>query len=96
MTLYLNPQRRDDRLTINKAGDVLTINDVEFDFSQIPDGGLLPQGAVDCEWIVSDVERVNGELVLTLLLPHGPNASEAARFPEPLVDVPDGVVVLPS
>ena len=86
----------DNGLQISKAGDVLTINGVEFDFSQVPDGGLLPQDAVDCEWIVSDVERVNGELVLTLLLPHGPNASEAARFPEPLVDVPDGVVVLAS
>lgn len=94
--LYLSPQRRDDMLTVEKAGDVLSINGEQFDFSQVPDGGLLPQDAIDCEWIVSDVERVDGQLVLTLLLPHGPNASEAARFPEPLVDVPDGVVVLPS
>ena len=96
MTINLSPQRRDDTLTVAKAGDVLTINGTEFDFSQVPDGGLLPRDAVNCEWIVSDVERVDGELVLTLLLPHGANASEAARFPEPLTDVPDGVVVLPS
>lgn len=96
MVLRLSPQRRDDTLTINKSGDSLTINGVEFDFSQLPDGGLLPQNAVSCEWLESDVERINGELVLTLLLPHGADASEAARFPEPLVDVPDGVVELPS
>jgi len=96
MTLYLSPCRMDDFLVVSKQADVLTINGTAFDFSQIPDGGLLPQDAVDCEWIVSDVERVDGELVLTLLLPHGANASEAARFPEPLTDVPDGVVVLPS
>ena len=96
MTLHLSPQRRDDTLTVSKAGDVLTINGEEFDFSQVPDGGLLPRDALDCEWIVSDVERVDGELVLTLLLPHGANASEAARFPEPLTDVPDGIVEFPQ
>ena len=96
MILHLSPQRGDDTLTVSKSGDVLTINGTAFDFSQVPDGGLLPQDAVDCEWIISDIERVDGELVLTLLMPHGADASEAARFPEPLVDVPDGVVVLPS
>lgn len=96
MTINLSPQRSDDTLTVSKAGDALTINGVEFDFSQVPDGGLLPRDAVDCDWIVSDVERVNGELVLTLLLPHSANATEARRFPEPLVDVPDGEVVFPQ
>jgi len=96
MTINLSPQRRDDTLTVTKAGDVLTINNIAYDFSQVPDGGLLPRDAVDCPWLASDVERINGELVLSLLLPHGANASEAARFPEPLVDVPDGEVELPS
>jgi len=96
MVINLSPQRRDDTLTVSKSGDVLTINGTEYDFSQVPEGGLLPQDAVDCPWLASDVERIDGELVLTLLLPHGANASEAARFPEPLMDVPDGTVVLPS
>jgi len=96
MTLNFSPQRRDDTLTVTKAGDVLTINGTEFDFSQVPDGGLLPRDAVDCPWLASDVERVDGELVLTLLLPHGANASEARRFPQPLTDVPDGEVEFPQ
>lgn len=96
MIINLSPQRRDDTLEITKTGDALTINGIEYDFTQVPDGGLLPREAVDCEWLVSDVKRVDGELVLTLLLPHGVDATEAARFPEPLVDVPDGLVVLPS
>ena len=96
MTINLSPQRRDDTLTVTKAGDVLTINGTEYDFSQLPDGGLLPRDAVNCDWLASDVERVDGELVLTLLMPHGANASEAARFPEPLVDVPDGEVEFPE
>jgi len=96
MTINLSPQRRNDTLSVTKSGDVLTINGTEYDFSQVPDGGLLPQDAVGCPWLASDVERVDGELVLTLLLPHGANASEAACFPRPLTNVPDGEVEFPE
>ena len=96
MTINLSPQRRDDTLSVSKSGDVLTINGTAYDFTQVPDGGLLPRDAVDCQWLVSDVERIDGELVLTLLLPHGANASEARRFPEPLTNVPDGEVEFPQ
>jgi len=96
MTINLSPQRRDDTLSVIKSGDVLTINGTEYDFSQVPDGGMLPRNAVDCLWLRSDVTREDGELTLTLLLPHGANASEARRFPEPLTNVPDGEVEFPQ
>jgi len=96
MRINLTPQRRDDTLTVTKSGDVLTINSTEFDFSQVPDGGMLPRDAVDCAWLASDVTREDGELTLNLLLPHGANASEARRFPEPLTNVPDGEVEFPQ
>jgi hypothetical protein len=47
------------------------------------------------EFIISDVNRVNGEIELTILLPHGANASHEARFPEPINMTNDGQVVLP-
>jgi len=96
MKINLSPQRRDDVLTITKQGDVLTINGTEYDFTQLPEGGTLPADAVDCKWIVSDVKRVNGELELTLLLPHSADASEAARFPQPIIDPADGELELPK
>jgi len=96
MKINLSPQRRDDTLSVFKQGDVLTINGTDYDFSQLPDGGTLPADAVDCEYVIGSVDRVNGELELTLLLPHGPNASEAARFPEPIIDPADGEVELPK
>ena len=96
MKINLSPQRRDDTLTVIKQGDVLTINGTEYDFTDLPDGGTLPAEAVDCEFVIGSVDRVNGELELTLLLPHGPNASEAARFPEPIIDPADGEVELPK
>ena len=96
MKINLSPQRRDDTLAVTKQGDILTINGTTYDFSQLPDGGTLPADAVDCEFVIGSVDRVNGELELTLLLPHGPNASEAARFPEHIIDPADGEVELPK
>lgn len=95
MQLFFSPQRRDDALTISKSGDALTVNGVTYDFTPLPDGATLPREAVDCEWICGNVERVNGELIIPILLPHGPDASEAARFPEPMTVTSNGQVVLP-
>lgn len=96
MKITLSPQRRDDTLEVIKAGDTLTINDVDYDFSVVPEGANLPKGAVDCTWLASDVERVEGVLHLTLILPHGAGASYAARFPTPLLDPADGLLELPQ
>lgn len=56
----------------------------------------LPADAIDSDLFSGDVERINGELVLTLTLPHGPNPSKAAAFPEPITVVADGKVELPQ
>ena len=96
MKIILSPQRRDDTLTVTKQGDTLTINGTAYDFSVIPDGATLPKDATDCAWLASDVERIDGVLHLTLLLPHGANASQAARFPQPIINPADGVLELPQ
>jgi hypothetical protein len=96
MKITLSPQRRDETLHVTKTGEALTINGVEYDFSVVPDGAILPRDAVDCIWLASDVERISGSLHLTLLLPHGVDASEAARFPAPLINPADGPLELPQ
>jgi len=96
MKLNLSPQRRDDKLTVIKQGEILTINGIEYDFADLPDGGTLPAEAVDSEFVIGSVDRVNGELELTLLLPHGPDASEAARFPQSIIYPAGGEVELPK
>jgi len=96
MNITLSPQRRDDTLEVIKSGDTLTINGTAYDFSVIPDGAILPKEAVDCMWLASDVERIGDTLHLTLLLPHGAEASDAARFPTPLLDPVDGLLELPQ
>lgn len=95
MRVLFSPQRRDDTLEIIKQGDVLTINGEVFDFTDLPDGGTLPREAVDCEWLSSAVERIEGDIHLTLLLPHGPNPSQDVAFPETLLNPANGTVQVP-
>lgn len=96
MKITLSPQRRDDTLEVIKSGDMLTINKTTYDFSVVPDGATLPRDAVECEWLASDVERIDGVLHLTLLMPHGAGASHAARFPNPLFNPADGLLEFPQ
>ena len=96
MHITLIPQRRDESLTVSKADDTLTINGIAYDFSVIPDGATIPASAVDCEFITGNIERINGVLQISLILPHGPNPSQAVAFPAPIINPPDGVLELPQ
>ncbi|MBY6135030.1 hypothetical protein KUV61_04270 [Nocardioides marinus] len=95
MQIDWNPVRRDEALTITKQGDALTINGEVFDFDPLPEGATLPRDAVACDWLASDVERIGGEIHLTLLLPHGADAPEETRFPQPVAMAGDGPVPVP-
>lgn len=96
MQIILSPQRRADTLEVTKSGDTLTINGEPFDFSALPDGATIPADEVPCGWIVGPVERISGELRLTLILPHGPHPSQAVAFPQPIINPADGVIALPA
>lgn len=84
MKLILSPQRRDELLVASVDGDLLTLNGQEYDFAQIPEGGQLPMEAIACDLFVGPVERLNGELVVRLVLPLGPAPSIEAAFPGPI------------
>lgn len=81
--------------SITKSGESLTINGETLDLSGIPDGATLPADAIDSEWIIGPINRIDGELHLTVLLPLGKNATEAQRFPKPITVTQDGEVPLP-
>ena len=95
MHIILSPTRTDAPLVASRAGDTLTLNGETFDFSPLGEGETLPADAIESEWIVGDVARTDGVLHLTLRLPHGANAPEETRFPEPISDPPDGEIALP-
>lgn len=96
MEITLSPVRSDKTLMLTRTGDVLTINGEDFDFSGVPAGATLPKGAIACDWIARDVERsAAGDLTVPLILPHGADAPEATRFPDPITVTADGPVPLP-
>lgn len=96
MHITFSPMRRDDTLSLSKSGDVLTINGEPFDLSGIPEGATLPREAVACDWLASDIERLGGELRLTLILPHGAIAPADTLFPQPITVAADGPIALPA
>ena len=96
MIIKLSPVRSDLGLVVARSADILEVNGVEFDFTRLPDGATLPAEAVDCEFVIAPVERISGGLVLTLMLPHGADASEQSRFPADIVSPADGRVPLPT
>ena len=96
MNITLSPQRRDDTLTLSRAGDVLTINGDDLDMSGVPEGATLPASAVASDWVTGPISRTSGVLSLTIRMPIGPGASEALCFPAPITVTDDGPVDLPT
>lgn len=95
MIIKLSPVRSDVSLSVSRSGDTLEVNGVALDFSRLPDGATLPADAVGCEFVIAPVERINGDLVLTLMLPNAADAPQGARFPVDLYPA-DGQVQLPG
>ena len=99
MKIKLSPVRVDCEPLITSVNeDVITVNGCAFDFSRLKEGETLPHAALPSDMFAGDVERVNGKVCLTLILPHGPNAPQETRFPEYFdvyMTVTDGPVPLP-
>lgn len=72
----------DEQLEASVSADTLTLNGEDFDFSRLQEGGILPMGAVDSAWVASAIERVNGDICLTLRIPHGANAPAETLYPD--------------
>lgn len=95
MKIALVPQRGEP-IAVVKNGDALTINGEEFDFTPLPDGGTIPVFEVPCPWIFGPVERIDGEIHVTIILPFGEKPEEWQLSPSPLHAVADGPVDLPT
>jgi len=96
MRISYSPQRRDDSLTLERtSGDRLRVNGELFNFNTLNDGDVIPAGSIPCEWIVGPVEKVDGDVWLTLILPHGANPSPAVAVPEPITVADDEPIDVP-
>ena len=70
------------------SGDVLTANDVAYDLSGIPEGGLATPEAEGDEVLpfVGTITRTNGEICLSVLFQYDPSTA-APDQPKELVTV---------
>lgn len=96
MKINLTPVRSDEQLEVSREGDTLILNGEPFDFSPLAAGASLPAWAIASGWFDGQVERVDGQLELTIRLPHAANAPESTRFPKPITVTADGPVDLPA
>jgi hypothetical protein len=97
MIIHLLPQDSDDRITVEKAGDVLTVNGAAFDFTPLEVDASIPATALDSTYFYQQISRDStGEITLYLLFPQASNAPYDSRFPLPLSVTEDGPVTLPD
>lgn len=95
MKINLSPVLRPEPLALVREGDKLYLNGQLFDFSQLLEGSTLPEGSVISGWFPGPVDRIDGELHLTIRLPHALTAPESTRFPAPITVTEDGPIILP-
>ena len=97
MIINFSPVFADGSTVVFVAGDKITINDQEFDFTPLKPGFVLPQDAIDSIHFAGPVFRqASGELEVTLRLPHHPDAPEYMQFPDPIRVTKDGPVEVPT
>ena len=93
MKIKLSAQRSDKAVTYAVDGDTLTINGEPHDLSgdwvklesDTEGEPLEPTGNLKA----GERAPETGEITLTVRAPHGPNAPESERFPEP-IELQDG------
>lgn len=96
MKISFSPIRSDEQLNMFLDAEILTINGTPYDFSALAEGEVLTQDSLGCDWLASDVTRVNGEVELTLILPHVADAPHQILFPAPIEQVQDGEIRVPT
>lgn len=96
MRIDLIPVLSARTLALSRSGETLTINGDTIDFSVVPEGAIVPMGAIACDMISGTVRRIDGQLRIPVILPIGYAASAAQLTPAPIIDPADGPIALPE
>ena len=89
MKIILSPINWNKKLKLEKQNDLLIINNKEYDFSDLKDSETLPNDAIDCDFIVGCVERINNEIEITILYPY----QDSGHFKTPELNIKDGLLI---
>lgn len=95
MRIILSPQVSNDQLTLERQGSMLIVNGQSHDLSVLAAQEPDEDGQIDLPPCLTALGEADGEITVTVLFPMPAGATEAARFPAPIVDPPDGPVALP-
>ena len=99
MKIKFTPIRMDEQLTASVVNaDKIILNGEELDFTPLLEGETIESSDVGNKWVSGTVSRTDGELYITLVVPHGHNAPYETRFPtafETPITVLEGEVPLP-
>ncbi len=96
MKIKFSPSNRSEPFYGSVSGDLLTVNGETLDFSLLQEGGELPPTAINTDWLVGGVSRVDGEVCVTIICPHGANAPYGTRFPPDVYIVVEGDIPFPT
>lgn len=91
LTIRFAPVRRDGELVLERQGNVLLAGGETYDLAALAAEERDSPG----EGWVQSVRLTEEGLEATVLLPHGAEALEAVRFPQPVVVEVDGVIAVP-
>ncbi len=95
MQINFSPVRQDTRLKLERQGETLYINGTAYDFSELAEGATQQPDGPESAVFAAPVRRCEGGLVVTLVLPHGPNAPQETLFPDTLHVRDDGPIAVP-
>ena len=85
------------RLTLERAGETLTFNGDPIDFAPLAEGATMPFGTIPSPWINGPVTRAGGVLTVPICVPYaGGDLPESLWHPDPIIDPPDGPIMLPE
>lgn len=93
MKITFTPQSRFDTLTLHRAGDVLTVNGVDLDFSTLAEGEITHEPGSD---LVVRAARMDGRIEATVILPYWGAEPDAALYAAPVDVNEDGPVPVPE
>ena len=79
-------------LELSRTGEVLTINGDAIDFSTLPEGATIEDGAALHPKLVGPIDRIGGKVHLTIRLPY--RGSGHVEAPE-TVEAGDGLIDVP-
>lgn len=84
--------------SVTVEGYALTVNGQAFDFSPLEPGHELPCDAIGSDLFAGDaIMSADGGLSVKLLMPYDEaTATQAIRFPEPVIVTEDGPVDIPT